>query len=129
MKIRISHFDTKNIALTNFTRPTPTPLYTTAAVDKKAQTKGADRNRLAQRIGLPAIFCGWRQGSGNQNKNNKKANILTKARKTPTKVKRELNLFDKESKYAARPVRPKSKILEAVIEQEIRLFRNGGRTR
>lgn len=115
----MSHFTTKNIAITNITRPKPVIVET-----DKVILVGTTRQRIAAKVGID--FTNW---SGRKiSKGNKSVKRIKKQKPLKiTKLQVIQQQLEKESSYAAHPLRPRSELIERVIKFEAQLFRQHGR--
>lgn len=118
MKQRISHFITKNIGITEKTRPIPSKI--TVEKTKKSVPKTVrSRSRLAEKLGLKQIHCTYKVPK----KSNRKT-IKRDIQPTVPKIVKEIQLTTVEAKYASTPVVKKSRFLEELIKLEASVFRS-----
>lgn len=122
MKIRISHFTTKEIAINKTTRPTPKAVTSVSNLNTENKKQQACRRRLAKKVGFKLGSTKRREGSVKYRTNPK-----TKHQRKPTKLQVVRNQLSNESAYAAHPVKPRSELLEYVIQLEVNQFRHGSR--
>lgn len=128
MRVRISHFETKQIEVTKQTRPTPKIVRATIENTSDNVSAVGHRERLAKKLGLKelAVKLGLQIISNTDNKRKETKNQSSNRpdyKKLP-KLKTETQLATIEAKYAAKPVAKSSKQLESLIRLEAEVFRN-----
>lgn len=118
MKIRVSHFQTKNIEINKVTRPEPKKA---KLVLESAQVKKPNRQVLAKKLGLQVVVSRRKVSVRNKTKR-----VTPKQRQAEAKNRVIQKQLAKESAYASHPKRPRSQLLERIINQEVILFRKHG---
>lgn len=127
MKVRVSHFSTKNIEITNLTRPVPQKV-TTASNTSLKKNESNTRQSLAKKLNLDNVFCTYKV-----EKSTKTTPVSTPKKRENigvTKANIERKAISVEARYAAQPRAQTSTVINNLIQLEASVFRsladNGG---
>lgn len=120
MKSRVSHFITNNLQINSINRPVPKKCV--ESVIEKTNKAADSRASLANKLNLKFKSTKSRRFFGQKVKKvNGESKPLIKR-----KILAERQLVSGESKYAAKPEKSTSTLLQKVIKYEVELFRKNG---
>lgn len=117
MKLRISHFLAKNIQINKKTRPVPNKV---VVVQREKEVKLTSRESLAIKLNIPITVS----NRGKVLRKEQRKSPSTANRQINRKATSEVKLLFNESKYAAKPTKPRSTLIEAAIKYEVAVLQS-----